>query len=60
MQAEQAVVVLPDDVLRGQKVAERPLFTERAYVRAEYGSSEWPEFPWLVYCEQEVLYLERL
>ena len=60
MQAEQAVVVLPDDVLRSEEVVEEPLFTERAYVRAEYGSSERSEVPWLVHSEEKVLYLKRL
>ena len=60
VQAEQAVVVLPDNVLSSEEVIEEPLFSERAYVRSEDGGRERSEVSRLVHSEEQIFYLDRL
>ena len=60
MEAEQAVVVLPDDVLCAQEVVERPLLAEGADVRTEDGRRERTEIARLIHGDEEVLNLQGL
>ena len=60
MQAEQAIVELPHDVLRAQEVVEQPLLAERPDVGAEDRRRVRPEVPRLVDGDEHVLELERL
>ena len=60
MQTEQAVVKLPDDILRAQEVVERPLFPERAHIRPEDRRRVWTEVTRLIHGYEHVLELERL
>ena len=58
MQAEQTVVKLPNDAVRGQEVVEEPLLAEDGEVRAEDRCGVRPEGIGLVHGDQDVLHLE--
>ena len=60
MQTEQAVVELPDNILRAQEVIERPLFPERAHIRPKDRRRVWTEVTRLIHGDEHVLKLERL
>lgn len=60
VQAEQAVVELPDNVLRAEEVIESPLLPECTDVCAKDGCGVWPEVARLVHSDEQVFDLQRL
>lgn len=58
VQAEQAIIKLTYDILRGKKIIKHPLFSECGYISTEDRCGVWSERSWLVNCDENVFQLE--
>jgi hypothetical protein len=60
VQTEQAVIKLPYDVFRTQKVVEEPLLPESSDVCTKNGGGIRPKIAWLIHGHKDVLELQRI